>query len=69
MLATSGDIKESLKQWEDRLNKAHSLATQFDRDYKNFSLWITDSQKQLDHDEGIRATVEGMERQIQKLKV
>ena len=69
MCSLSKDIEASQKQWLSKLHKARDSALQFDKGYNNFSQWISTVQQQLHTDEGIRATVGGVERQIQTVQV
>ena len=67
--ATNQDVLEGLQQWQTRLQRARDSAVKFDRDYNSFSRWLSDMERKLNTDEGMRGTVEGVETQIRNTKV
>ena len=63
------DVKSLLDQWRTKLQNVLETSTQFEKDYKEFTGWVNGIQLKTGTDEGVSATVDGVNKQIEETEV
>lgn len=66
---TNKITEEQLGQWKAKLLLTLDAARKFESGNEDMTAWITGMHKRLDREEGVRATVEGVQRQLEEAKV
>ena len=69
--ATNETVREQIQQWKDRLQGVLTSVKKFKTDSDGFSQWIGEVQRRLNvtQEDGVRASVEGVQEQLEQLKV
>ena len=66
---TNKITKEQLDQWKAKLESTLEAARRFESGNEDVTAWITTMKRSLDHEEGVRATIEGVQKQLEDAKV
>ena len=69
LVQTNKMTKEQLDQWKAKLRSTLEAARKFESGNEDMTAWITAMQRRLDHEEGVRATVDGVQKQLEDAKV
>ena len=66
---TNKMTQEQLDQWKAKLQSTLEAARKFESGNEDMTAWISAMQRRLDHEEGVRATVDGVQKQLEDAKV
>ena len=69
LVQTNKMTKEQLDQWKTKLWSTLEAARRFESENEDMTAWIAAMQRRLDHEEGVRATVDGVQKQLEDAKV